>query len=114
MRSLIRRSSSRHLGVRNRLLLSALPRAPLGRCPALGWPLLDVRDPMRQRTVLYRECAPACCAHAAALGTHAAKGEGQGESNYVPHDDPEPLAACVQAHPTTHTRAKPRPSRPRR
>lgn len=69
---------------------------------------------MRQCTVLYRERAPARCTRATALRTHAAKGEGEGESNNVPHDDPEPLAACVQAHPPTHTRAKPRPSRPRR
>ena len=107
MRSVIRRSSGRRLGVWDRLLLSAFSGAPLGRRPALGWPLLGVRDPMRQRTVLCRECALACRARATALGTHAAKGEGKGESNNVPHDDPEPLAACVQAHPTTHTRAKP-------
>ena len=69
---------------------------------------------MRKRTALNRECAPACHAHATALGAHAAEGEGEGEGDVVPNDNPEPLAARMQAHPPTDTRAKPGPPGPHR
>ena len=69
---------------------------------------------MRKRTALNRECTPACRARATALGAHAAEGEGERESDVVPNDDPEPLAARVQAYPPTDTRAEPRPPGPRR
>ena len=58
---------------------------------------------MRKRTVLNRECATPCRARAAPLGAHAAKGEGEGEGDVIPHDNPEPLATCVQTHPSTDT-----------
>ena len=69
---------------------------------------------MRKRTALNRECAPPYRAHATPLGAHAAEGEGEGKGNIVPHDDSEPFAACVQTHPPTDSRAKPRTSGPRR
>jgi hypothetical protein len=112
--SLVRRSSGRRLGVRHRLLLSALPRAPLGCRPALGQPLLGVRDSVRERTVLDRKRAAARRARRTALGARAAEGEGKGKGDAVPHDDPEPLAARMPAHPSTHARAEPGPPRPRR
>jgi len=62
---------------------------------------------MREHTTFDRECTPACRACATALGAHAAEGEGEGEGDVVPHDDPEPIAARVQAHPQTDTRTKP-------
>jgi len=69
---------------------------------------------MRKRTVLDCERASAGRSRPTALGTHAAEGEREREGDIVPHDDPEPIATCVQAHPPTHTRAKPGPPRSRR
>jgi len=65
--SFIRRPAGRRLGVWDRLLLSALPRAPLGRRPVLRWPLLGVRDRVHERPARDHERAPACRAHATAL-----------------------------------------------
>lgn len=69
---------------------------------------------MRKRRALNREYTPSCRAHATPLGAHAAEGEGKGKGHVVPHDDPEPLAARVQANPPTDTRAQPGPPGSRR
>ena len=69
---------------------------------------------MRERTALDRERAPTHRARPTAFGAHAAKGEGKGEGDAVPHDDSEPLATRVQAHSPTHSRAEPGPPGPGR